>query len=250
MRLSAAAWLASSVLALGGCNLVVTDAPFFVHDPSAPKLRDGLWRSVEADCRFDAHKSVERWPECAEWTVVRDGETLGFVAADNEQRGPKRWVTARYVVAPGDPLILQQACAAGEGAGPLYCYYAIRHRALDASGRVTQFEGWNVSCGPLVDGGRVTTAPWPGLAVKADGCVPDSADAIRGAAKRTLELNGNDIPPHANALGSGGVQIRTLLPRAHSGEQPGHASAPTIAFTSMNSARPYLPCSRPLPLCL
>lgn len=195
MRLSAAASLASFALALGGCNLVVTDTPFFVQDPSAPKLRDGLWRSVEADCRFDEHKPVERWPDCAEWSVVRDGETLSFVAADGEQRGPKHWVTTRYVVAPGDPLILQQSCAAGEGTDPLYCYYGIRVHAADASSRVTQFEGWNVSCGPLAEGDRVTTAPWPGLSIKEDGCVPDSADTIRGAAKRTLELNGNDIPP-------------------------------------------------------
>lgn len=195
MRLSAAALLSSFAFALGGCNLVVTDTPFFMQDPSAPTLRNGLWRSVEADCRFDEHKPVERWPECAEWTVVRDGETLNFGTADGEQRGPRRWVTERYVVAPGDPLILQQSCAAGGGTEPLYCYYGIRVRAADASGRVTQFDGWNVSCGPLAEGDRVTTAPWPGLSIKDDGCIPDSADAIRGAAKRSLELDRKGMPP-------------------------------------------------------
>lgn len=195
MRYFATALLASFALALGGCNLVVTDTQFFVQDPSAPKLRDGLWRSVEADCRFDEYKPVERWPACADWSVIRDGEVLSFVAADREQRAPKRWVTERYVVAVGDPLILQQSCASEEEAEPLYCYSGVRIMGRDSGGRVTHFEAWNVSCGPLEEGDRVTTAPWPGLSIKEHSCFPDSVDAIRGAAQRTHELNGKDMPP-------------------------------------------------------
>ncbi|MCA1199872.1 hypothetical protein K9B35_18045 [Sphingomonas sp. R647] len=181
--------------ALSGCNAVISDRPFFAPDPSAPTLRNGVWRSVKADCRFDERKPVERWPDCADWAVIRDGEALSYVATTAEQRAPKRWETGRYVVAPGDPLILQQSCASGEGVKPLYCYSGARIMARDASGRVTHVEVWDVSCGPLAEGGRVTTAPWPGLSIKEDNCSPDSADAIRGAAKRTLELTGNDMPP-------------------------------------------------------
>jgi hypothetical protein len=195
MRYIAAALLACLVLALSGCNAVVSDRPFFAPDPSAPTLRNGLWRSIKAECRFDERKPVERWPDCADWAVIRDGEALSYAATTAEQRAPKRWATGRYVVAPGDPLILQQSCASEEEAEPLYCYSGARIVARDASGRVTHFEAWNVSCGPIAEGDRMTTAPWPGLSIKEHSCSPDSADAIRGAAQRTHELNGNDMPP-------------------------------------------------------
>ena len=194
MRSSAAALFASLALTLGGCNAVVSDRPFFTQDPSAPALRNGLWRAVEADCRFDERKPVERWPTCADWGVIRDGEALSFVADAPEKRAPKQWVTERYVVVPGAPLILQQSCAGGEGSEPLYCYAGVRILARDSSGRVTQVEAWNVSCGPIAEGDRVTNAPWPGLSVRGDNCLPDSADAIRGAARRTLELTGTGMP--------------------------------------------------------
>ena len=195
MRYFAAALLFGLPLALGGCNAVVLDRPFFTPDPSAPALRNGLWRSVTPDCRVDERKPVERWPDCADWGVIRDGEALSFVAATGEDRAPKRWVTERYVVAVGAPLILQQSCGSGEGTESLYCYSGARIMARDASGRVTHLEIWNVSCGPLEEGDRVTTAPWPGLSIKEHNCFPDSADAIRAAAQRTHELNRKDMPP-------------------------------------------------------
>lgn len=194
MRSSAAALLGCLALALGGCNAVISDRPFFTSEPSAPELRNGLWRAVEANCRFDERKPVERWPDCAGWAVVREGETLSFAAADVEKRATRRWVATPFVVGGGDPLILQQSCAEGDGADLRYCYSGMNILARDAGGRATHVEVWSVSCGPLASGDRVTRTPWPGLTIRGDNCLPDSAATIREAATRSLELNGKDTP--------------------------------------------------------
>jgi hypothetical protein len=201
--------------------MVVSKEPWFTEAEAQPMptWRDGLWRADEPDCRFDERKPVERWPECAEPTVVRDGERWSMRWDETDERGRRRRTFAGWeldksdedglLVANGDHLIVQvptdlenpeETVEHGEAPGG-YTYAAVRPR-YDDERRIVSFEIWAVQCGPLPEPalppnarrrGRaapdeslgeasVTTQPFPGLTVVDSNCEAESAQALRRAA--------------------------------------------------------------------
>lgn len=188
-------------LALTACNRVVTTTPVFsVQDAaSAPKLRDGLWmvegetvassydRSSGDDevCVFDMRRPVTRWPDCAEWVLVRDGEILHPGGA---KKAKPEWQSTPMVLAAGDPLILQAGMIDEEDpAETEYGYFGITVTQADERGRVIAFDHWMTLCGPPPPQGKgeatryLTWDLLPGLTAEGDNCTTASKDAVRGA---------------------------------------------------------------------
>ena len=166
--------LAAILLGLSGCNVVVSEEPWFTAADAAPApvLRDGLWLSAEPDCRFDEAKPAEQWPDCADATFVRGEERWSMRWKDTDKRGRHRRTFAGWAsdnplgeglfVANGDHLIVQfrsegtsdvppdtAAEGAGEAESPAYMYAAIRPAQHDEKGKATVLETWGVQCGPL-----------------------------------------------------------------------------------------------------
>lgn len=195
---------------LGACNFVATTEPLFgpADAANAPVLRDGLWLTESADCRVDTRKPVQRWPECAEWGLVRGGERLDFSAA--EKGAPAEWESTSFLLASGEPRIMQMAQAStGKDGKPVtsYLYAGVIPTAQDSDGRITAFRSWMVQCGPPPKGeGKTkddqTDAPFPGLILnQADGsegsipagCTTSDPQALRNAAVASQGLE----PPYA-----------------------------------------------------
>jgi hypothetical protein len=117
LRLAAAA---AFLLGLSGCNLVVSEEPWFTEADAVPMpvLRDGLWRSDDAGCRVDESKPAERWPDCAEPLFVRGAEAWSMKWSETDERGRHRrtfagwdseelYEDAGLFVANGNNLIAQ-----------------------------------------------------------------------------------------------------------------------------------------------
>lgn len=175
--------VAAFALSLAGCNNVVSMEPWFktADAEGLPTFRDGLWVSAEPDCHIDEAKPVERWPDCADATYIRNGEWWPMRWGDTDQRGRHRrsfagWMRDDSILASGDPLIGQVemnpddeltgklAAEPGVTVTPSddadaeaskreltwrYLYYAARPTARDEAGRVTAIEVWGIRCGPL-----------------------------------------------------------------------------------------------------
>ncbi len=201
-------WIAlfAALPLLGACNFVVTTEPLFTAADAAngPVLRDGLWLTESADCRVDARKPVQNWPKCAKWDVVRGGERLNFSAA--AKGDPAEWSSMPFLLASGEPRILQLAEAPSRDDGKpvtIYVYVGLIPTAHDSDGRITAYRAWMVQCGPPPKGkGKTkndqTDAPFPGLILnKADGsensisagCTTSDPRVLRNAAvaSRSLE---------------------------------------------------------------
>jgi hypothetical protein len=171
------------VAALSGCgNLVQSDEPLFSKATAGapPKLKPGLWRSVEPSCQVDVDETVSRWPDCAAaMPVGQDG--LMEVDEDSE-----------LLVVDGDPLVLQMGPPEAE-AGATYSYMAMKPARHDRRGRVLEFGAWWVVCGPPPPAGpapekgsrerRVTLEPLPGLEIRGDDCIARDPEAVRRAAR-------------------------------------------------------------------
>lgn len=204
------------VLLLGGCNLVTTDQPLFFASPApdAPKLRNGLWVIDDADkddCRYDARKPVTRWPDCADWMLVRDGEILGYDPPGKGDRvGVGEWTSMPFVLSAGEPMVLQ---IDGSSDGkPAFQFFGIEATAGEPT-RLTTIKTWPVLCGPpppdgaMTDGKRryVTLEPLPGLTVTGDsGCTTTEASAVRNAAAWSRGQSGEE--------GGGAHWIRDTYP--------------------------------------
>jgi hypothetical protein len=199
---------------LAGCNLVVSEEPWFTAADAAPEpiLRDGLWIQAEPGCRVDETRPAERWPECANATFVR-GDERWTMRWDPGRRGRRfaGWepgdaeLSDALLIDNGDHLIVQDpppakeiGQVAEEGSREVYAYAAIRPILHDDQGNVTALEIWFVRCGPLREdderrGSRrdddteqaatyVTDRPFPGLTVVDNDCLATSEEALRNAA--------------------------------------------------------------------
>ncbi|HEY6816720.1 MAG TPA: hypothetical protein VI168_14365 [Croceibacterium sp.] len=165
--------LAAILLGLSGCNLVVSEEPWFSEAEAQPKprLRDGLWLAADPGCRVDEAKPAERWPDCASASFVRGDETWTMDWETAEGRGRRRTFAGwkrdtpddeMMFVANGDHLIAQgQSQVTPEGtlpaeiasasdmpAAPSYMYLAFRFQLGD-DGKAIAMESWSVQCGPL-----------------------------------------------------------------------------------------------------
>jgi len=215
---------ATASLALCGCNQVISTEPWFGAEDAvgAPKLRDGLWVLVRADCRFDRAKPSESWPDCALPWVVRGDEWLA-AEWDEQDEGRKArrtfsgWTSTPVVIANGEPLILQYPIANGPSANSdeagatgskSYWYFAMRPAEFDVDGKAVGFALWDVACGPLPahpkgkrshvgddwaeETATVTDRPFPGLVITDKNCTAESTEALRGAAvlSETLDEEG------------------------------------------------------------
>jgi len=175
---------------LSGCNQLVSKEPWFQPDPAASVLRDGVWRIEKADCVFDETAPVQRWPDCADWVVLKDGKP---VALPPKREGANNSADGSLVWSPGDPLILQaEHLSKSEDGKPerIFTYTGVQVDARDPAGRITKVTTWPVICGPLTEGKypetageNVSSQPWPGLTVAEGSCTAESASAVRGAAR-------------------------------------------------------------------
>ena len=195
-----------AALALGGCNMVVSERPWF-SAPSGPQLKEGIWAMLDTpECSVDPAAALPDWPDCARPVLVRGQEYAGPASADDElppaQRlDPARWNRIDHVLADGTPQIDQIASKRPTGGGgppvdgvdegkPFYIYTAVQPTASDPDGRITALRRWPVLCGPkparkAAKPGRsrfVTDKPFKGLAIKGDGCTAKDIAALRRAA--------------------------------------------------------------------
>jgi hypothetical protein len=188
--LPSAALLALALM-LGGCNLVYSEHPLFTWQDAtgAPALRPGVWLELDAKCRFDETAPTTRWPKCAEWVLVGPDQVRG------PEGDPPVWRAFDYVLAAGEPRVLQVALPNEATPAPLpYVYLGLEALRLDAEGRIVQYQAWNVQCGPPPPDApgaphpSLTKSPLPGLkpapdAEHQDNCLADSVQAVRWAAR-------------------------------------------------------------------
>jgi hypothetical protein len=200
------AFLLAAALALGGCNLVVSDRPVFTAADAAgaPALRPGVWSASQPGCDFKASDPVADWPKCAGGGVITSTAIMASVDANGSgspgQPPPtvvKPQMTIPYVLAAGDPRVMQiNVKLPPEVGGPsaLFYFAALKPVARDTDGRIVQAEVWPIQCGPPppvkpasagadADQGGVTDHPLPGLKVADGMCTPTDRAAVLNAAK-------------------------------------------------------------------
>jgi hypothetical protein len=183
---------------LSACNLVITTEPTYTAADAAgaPALRDGLWVSVEKDCDVDLAKPATEWPECAGWVAIKDGAMTG-VGDDGEA------FKIPFVLAAGDPRVMQIELQEKADGPRLFMYIAVKPVKRDAEGRIVEYTGWIVQCGPpppkdtkRADGQPRfgTLEPAPGMVMDAEqsGCTPSSKAALTGAAKLSEHYEGSE----------------------------------------------------------
>lgn len=141
-------------------------------------------------------------PACASGFVVLDDHTIGNF---NDQGGKHTWTSTDYLLAAGEPRVLQLHLAPGANdpmMPAVYVYAAYKPTKLDAAGRIVAGQAWIVICGPpppqpasgSQDSGAKqrmgTLHPFPGLTMDSDGtnCSPDTPAALRNAARDSRGL--------------------------------------------------------------
>jgi hypothetical protein len=187
--------------ALAGCNTAYSTEPVFTAADAAgaPALRDGLWAAPEPGCRFNASLPTQLWPHCVQPILVRGGEFLMLIEPEGE---PVRWDSMPFVLAAGEPRILQFRSTYREDGQErvVYRFLAAEPVRTDEAGRVTALRRWFVLCGPLPPEPKhrkksdpprrwVTDKPFPGLTLEGDGCTPADAAAVRNAAAASRGLD-------------------------------------------------------------
>ncbi|MBD3729483.1 MAG: hypothetical protein IE933_07240 [Sphingomonadales bacterium] len=183
-------------LALAGCNMVVSDQPWFERNAASPVIKSGIWGAADKeDCTFDSSAPLSEWPECSEPAII---DAQGNFNSRDKTSGDWRSITA--VVGGGDPMILQfalpQEMVSQAPGAPSYLYFALRPLARDADGRITDMRIWSVMCGPLAEGAEqsgdpkamVTKQPFAGLTLKDGNCQAKDIPALTGAAARSEAL--------------------------------------------------------------
>lgn len=188
-------------LALGGCNMIVSEKPWFAAaDALQPGLKGGLWVNLkDAKCRFDPAEAIQDWPDCAQPMLVQGGYYRGpGPGQDDPGQLPdvEKWEKLGHVLAAGEPAIDQIDLSSADepdAAKPTkgYLYLATRITARDAQDRVVEVVRWPVACGPLPKrknkgasrrADYVSATPFPGLVVKDSICTASDMAALRRAA--------------------------------------------------------------------
>jgi hypothetical protein len=198
--------LALAAVALAGCDVVTSKtAVFGPADAAKAQPKPGLWAVVNGDCAFDESRPVDAWPEkCVLPVAMRQTDLLMF---EREKGKPAHWNQASYLLAGGDPLIMQTFTS--EGAE--FDFYTVSVDRLDGDGRIVAAHVRQITCGPAAkpDGSQSSDKPqpagsentrqtplYPGLiATGRTGCTPKDADGLRMAAKAGAG-DGSDMPAH------------------------------------------------------
>ncbi len=174
-------WVALA-LTLAGCNQVYSAKPVFstADEAGAPALRPGLWVMASAKCSFNEARPVQRWPDCADWVLIRQGQIVSLETKD----GKPDWSAIDTVLAAGDPRVLQWH--EPESADHHYAYAGLQPTATDVEGRITAIEAWPALCGPPPPEdakSKVTANPLPGLRIDGSDCYAEEAGPVRASAK-------------------------------------------------------------------
>ena len=182
--------LAAQVLV--ACTGVASTTPWFgpADSAGAPRLREGVWRIAQpADkpCAVDETRPLENWPDCAMGLVVTSSQIIASRGGDDGQTEHDAFP---YVLAAGDPPILQLEDTSG--AAPSYIYIWLQPTKRDADGRMVQARGWRVLCAPPAPAGGQATL-YPGLTPRDGDCTAASRDALRAAAKATQRDDTTDL---------------------------------------------------------
>jgi hypothetical protein len=186
LRLAAAL---AGVALLGGCNMLMTQAPLFTKadEAGAPGLRPGVWAQDSTDkCQVDASQPLVSWPSCANGFVVMSDGALG---AYNTKDGKPVWTVSPFVMAAGEPRIIQVRLT-GEDLPPQapFAYAALRPTKTDAQGRITAVTSWAVLCG----------APPPTTAKNPDG--QQRYGTLHPLAGLTMDSDNNDCTTTSPAV--------------------------------------------------
>jgi hypothetical protein len=199
--------LLAAALMLGGCNLVVSQTPVFsaADATGAPPFKPGIWASPDPGCDFKASAPLDSWPKCANGSEIGPDAIIGTMqptpatasSGDKAGTGPKK-VALRYVLASGDPRVLQvdlHIPEAGLGELGFFYFVAVKPTAFDEDGRITAAQLWPIQCGPPpppqtnqtanssdTTKGAVTEHPLPGLTISNGECTPAGKAAVHNAA--------------------------------------------------------------------
>jgi hypothetical protein len=167
LRLAALA----AAMALGGCNMVVTDKPLFsaADAGKVPSFRPGIWTGDHPDCAFDESLPQNKWPACANPVAPMNTAPI-------------------WLAVEGEPDILQVPLSKVlHVEGPGFIYIGWRPRKLDGHGLVIDADLWPVLCGPppADQKAALTSQLSPGLQPKSDkaNCTTAAKDALRNAAR-------------------------------------------------------------------
>lgn len=178
-------------LAASACAVVGSEQPLFAASDArgqAP-LRTGLWAMPDEDCVFDPAAKAKDWNTCANATLVGPA-TFSELPGKGDDEDAQ---TLRYVLAGGEPRVVQVQAPAGE-ADPNYAYAGLRPLRADDAGRIVEARVWLAMCEPPPDPKRVLeedekrpTLP-DGLVRnggKDPGCTAKRAAAARAAVERS-----------------------------------------------------------------
>lgn len=189
-------------LALGGCNIVISETPMFTAADAAgaPGFRPGLWTKVDPACSFDPAAKASTWPKCADPMVLE---------ADRMVDPSKPDQVIPYVLASGKPRVMQihvpspdkgkdaiGKAISAQMAG--YFFIGVEPVRTDEAGRITEAVTWLSLCGPPPPEPKepkgaadyATRRPFKGLTVDPEtgNCAPADAAAVRRAAAETRGL--------------------------------------------------------------
>lgn len=181
--------IAIASLLLSACNVVLSERPLFTQADAErpPRLRDGQWISLTAECQARWTDPAAPPPDCVEHGEVRNGQLLA----------PGEPPDTALVAGGGDPLIVQIRFSekdAGTGKPfTVHLYGALKPTRTDPAGRVIEVRRWLVLCGPPPPEAKgsslrmeehLTRSPMPGMRVdrKLGVCFARDARAVRRAA--------------------------------------------------------------------
>jgi hypothetical protein len=181
--------IAVLTLSLQACAMVGSNKPLFSAPDTrdGPQLRAGLWAMPDEDCKdFDPIKPAAAWPKCANLVKVT-ADTIGGV--EQQDDGSMKAVALTYVLAAGDPRVLQLAAPADKKpTDPNFLYLGLRPTRLDDKGRAVEVKAWMALCEKPDSKALLqkhTPHPLPGLTPTADGkgCLATSPGPVREAVK-------------------------------------------------------------------
>ena len=162
---------------LGACNMAISETPLFADvDKASFRPRDGVWLADDPECQFDSNLPESRWPSCATWIVVHsaNGEMVVRDGKGEDQQ-------ARYVIANGEPLVVQVLWRddAKEDGKTFYVFFGLEPGPAGPDNSFATAAAWEVKCGTKDPAGSDIKA-YPGISPE---CRPSSKDSIRSAAQ-------------------------------------------------------------------